>query len=407
MVRVVFVAPFAADTTLRFVRCAAELPDVRMAVITQDDPEKLPEPLRARLVAVRRVGNALDAGELASAVRALEAQLGGPAERLIGVLEQLQVPLAEVREQLRIRGMDAQEARNFRDKSRMKDVLRAHGLPCAQHRLCPTETEALEFAARAGFPLVAKPPAGAGARNTLRVENMDELHGYLRSAPPSQAAPLLLEEFITGEEFSFDTVTLHGRHLFHSINVYAPAPLTVLENAWIQWAVLLPRRIDTPEFAPIFDAGPRALDALGMHTGVTHMEWFRRPDGRIAISEVAARPPGAQFTTLISYAHDFDLYTAWARLVIHEQFDAPQRQFSVGAAYLRGQGEGRVVAIEGLDDVRRELGPLVVEWKPPALGASASGTYEGEGFIIVRHPDTAAVRDALTKIVRTVRVRLG
>ena len=161
MVRVVFVAPFAADTTLRFVRCAAELPDVRMAVITQDDPEKLPEPLRARLVAVRRVGNALDAGELASAVRALEAQLGGPAERLIGVLEQLQVPLAEVREQLRIRGMDAQEARNFRDKSRMKDVLRAHGLPCAQHRLCPTETEALEFAARAGFPLVAKPPAGA------------------------------------------------------------------------------------------------------------------------------------------------------------------------------------------------------------------------------------------------------
>jgi hypothetical protein len=378
-----------------------------MAVITQDDPEKLPEPLRARLVAVRRVGNALDAGELASAVRALEAELGGPAERLIGVLEQLQVPLAEVREYLRIRGMDAKEARNFRDKSRMKDVLRAHGLPCAQHRLCPTETEALEFAARAGFPLVAKPPAGAGARNTLRVENMDELRGYLRSAPPSQAAPLLLEEFITGEEFSFDTVTLHGRHLFHSINVYAPAPLTVLENAWIQWAVLLPRRIDTPEFAPIFDAGPRALDALGMHTGVTHMEWFRRPDGRIAISEVAARPPGAQFTTLISYAHDFDLYTAWARLVIHEQFDVPQRQFSVGAAYLRGQGEGRVVAIEGLDEVRRELGPLVVEWKPPALGASASGTYEGEGFIIVRHPDTAAVRDALTKIVRTVRVRLG
>lgn len=407
MVRVVFVAPFAADTTLRFVRCAAELPDVRMAVITQDDPEKLPEPLRARLVAVRRVGNALDAGELASAVRSLDAELGGPAERLIGVLEQLQVPLAEVREQLRIRGMDANEARNFRDKSRMKDVLRAHGLPCAQHRLCPTESEALEFAARAGFPLVAKPPAGAGARNTVRVESMDELRGYLRSAPPSQAAPLLLEEFITGEEFSFDTVTLHGRHLFHSINVYAPAPLTVLENAWIQWAVLLPRRIDTPEFAPIFDAGPRALDALGMHTGVTHMEWFRRTDGRIAISEVAARPPGAQFTTLISYAHDFDLYTAWAHLVIHEQFDVPQRQFAVGAAYLRGQGEGRVVALEGLEEVRRELGPLVVEWKPPALGASASGTYEGEGFIIVRHPDTAAVRGALTKIVRTVRVRLG
>ncbi|MBM3990107.1 MAG: ATP-grasp domain-containing protein [Planctomycetes bacterium] len=407
MVRVVFVAPFAADTTLRFVRSAAQLPDVRMALVSQEAPERVPAQLRERLVGFRRVTDAMDAGELESAVRSLEAELGGKAERLIGVLEQLQVPLAHVRERLSIRGMDAHEARNFRDKSRMKDVLRANGLPCAAHQLCANASEALEFAARAGFPLVAKPPAGAGARNTLRVDDVEQLRGYLRSSPPSDAEPLLLEEFITGEEFSFDTVTLHGRHLLHSINMYVPAPLTVLENAWIQWAVLLPRSIDGQEFAPIFEAGPRALDALGIHTGITHMEWFRRPDGRIAISEVAARPPGAQFSTLISYAHDFDLYHAWARLCVHEQFDVPERRYAVGAAYLRGQGQGKIVSVDGLDEIRRELGSLVVEWKQPALGQGASGTYEGEGFVIVRHPQTEVVRDALSKIVRTVRVRLG
>ncbi|NUP96313.1 MAG: ATP-grasp domain-containing protein, partial [Planctomycetaceae bacterium] len=257
-----------------------------------------------------------------------------------------------------------------------------------------------------GFPLVAKPPAGAGARQTVRVENLEELASYVKSVSPSAAAPLLLEEFITGEEFSFDTVTLNGRHLLHSINSYAPAPLTVIENAWIQWTVFLPRRIDTPEFAPIFEAGPRALDALGIHTGITHMEWFRRPDGRIAISEVAARPPGAQFSTLISYAHDFDLYRAWARLVVLEQFDVPQRKFSAGAAYLRGQGEGKVAAIEGLEEVLRELKDIVVESKIPPVGQPASGTYEGEGFVIVRHPDTAVVAAALKKIVSNVRVRL-
>ena len=128
MVRVVFVAPFAADTTLRFVRSTAELADVRMALVSQEDPERFPAELRARLAGFRRVRDAMDAGELADAVRSLETELGGKAERLIGVLEQLQVPLAEVREALRIRGMDANEARNFRDKSRMKDVLRANGL---------------------------------------------------------------------------------------------------------------------------------------------------------------------------------------------------------------------------------------------------------------------------------------
>lgn len=407
MVRVVFVAPFAADTTLRFARSAAELPDVQLALVTQEPLERFSEELRRRLLGFRRVGDAMDTAELVRAVESLSAELGGPAERLIGVLEQLQVPLAEARERLRIRGMDAAEARNFRDKSRMKDVLRANELPCAQHRLCLSAAEALEFAARSGYPLVVKPPAGAGARNTFRVDDRAQLASYLASAPPSATAPVLLEEFITGEEFSFDTVTLHGRHLLHSINVYAPAPLTVIENEWIQWCVMLPRRIDGPEFAPIFEAGPRALDVLGMHTGVTHMEWFRRPDGRIAISEVAARPPGAQFSTLISYCHDFDLYRAWARLLIHERFDVPERRYSSGAAYLRGQGRGRIVEVRGLDEVRRELGPLLIESKLPQVGAQPTGTYEGEGFLIVRAPETEVVRKALEMIVRTVHVRLG
>jgi len=61
-----------------------------------------------------------------------------------------------------IRGMDASEARNFRDKSRMKDVLYAHGIPCARHRLAANSREALAFAEECGFPLVLKPPAGAG-----------------------------------------------------------------------------------------------------------------------------------------------------------------------------------------------------------------------------------------------------
>ncbi|MCC7012564.1 MAG: ATP-grasp domain-containing protein [Planctomycetes bacterium] len=407
MPRVVFVAPFAADTTMRFTRCTAALPGVQLGLITQEPLEKFPDEIRRQLGAYRRVGDAMVTDELERATRSIGDEWGGKPERLIGVLEQLQVPLAEVRERLSIRGMDAAEARNFRDKSRMKDVLRANGLPCAQHRLCPTASEALEFAARVGYPLVVKPPAGAGARNTFRVDDRGQLEGYLRTQPPSDGAPVLLEEFITGEEFSFDTVTLHGKHLFHSINVYAPSPLDVLQNPWIQWCVMLPRRIDTPQFAPIFDAGPRALDALGIHTGVTHMEWFRRPDGRIAISEVAARPPGAQFSSLISYAHDFDLYTAWARLLVFEEFAKPERVYSAGAAYLRGLGQGRVLGIDGLEQVQREFGSIIVEAKLPQVGQSTSGTYEGEGFIIVRHPETEVVEHALRQIVSTLRVRLG
>ena len=110
---------------------------------------------------------------------------------------------------------------------------------------------------------------------------------------------------------------------------------------------------------------------------------------------------------MISYAHDFDLYRAWAELLIFERFEAPRRQFACGAAYLRGLGEGRVQAIEGLEAVQRELGSVLVESKLPRIGQAASGTYEGEGFLIVRHPQTHVVEAALQRIVSSVRVVLG
>jgi len=61
--------------------------------------------------------------------------------------------------------------------------------------------------------------------------------------------------------------------------------------------VVLPREVDHPMFDDIRDSATAALQALGQTTGLTHMEWFRRADGSIAISEVASRPPGAQITT--------------------------------------------------------------------------------------------------------------
>jgi Biotin carboxylase len=91
------------------------------------------------------------------------------------VLEQLQVPLAQVREHLGIAGMDPVTANNFRDKAQMKTVLRAAGVPCARHKLAVGAADALEFAERVGFPLVVKPPAGAGAKSTFRLDDAADL----------------------------------------------------------------------------------------------------------------------------------------------------------------------------------------------------------------------------------------
>ncbi len=402
----VFVAPFFAEATLRFLEAAVRLEGARVALVSQDRLERLPQELRRRLAGHWRVEDGLDAREIATAVRALARRIGG-CERLVGTLEQLQVPLAQVRESLGIEGLGTEAARNFRDKSRMKDVLRAAGVPCARHGLAPDAASALRFAAEAGYPVVAKPPAGAGARNTMRVDDEAALRELLRRLPPSAERPLLLEEYVVGEEHSFDAVSVRGRAVWHSLTHYAPGPLEVLRNPWIQWTVLLPREVDHPRYDDIRDVATRALAALGMGTGLSHLEWFRRPDGSLAVSEVAARPPGAQFTTLISYAHDVDFYRAWARLMVFDAFDPPERRFAAGIAYLRGQGAGRVRAIHGLEQAQLELGPLVVEARLPREGAAGGDGYEGEGYVVLRHPRTDVVAEGLGRLVRLLRVELA
>jgi hypothetical protein len=406
MVVAAFVAPYLLDATARFVEAAARLPGVELALVTCEPEDQLPAEVRSSLAAHWRIDSALDAGQIAAAVQALGERLG-PVQRLMAVLEQLQVPVAQVREHLGIAGMDAATAHNFRDKAQMKSVLRAAGVPCARHRLADSAAAVAGFAREVGFPLVVKPPAGAGAKSTFRLDDLDDLRVWLEAAPPGPDRLALLEEFLTGEEGSYDSVMVDGQIVWDSVSSYLPTPLEVLRNPWIQWIVLMPRDIGGPENAGIRAIAPTALRALGLHTGLTHLEWFRRPDATVAISEVAVRPPGAQISSMLCYAHDFDLYGAWAQLMVHGSFAPPERSWSVGTVFLRGQGTGRIRAVHGLDGLPAEVGSVVVESRLPEPGQLSSSSYEGDGYIIVRHPDTAVVTNALRRLVTGVRVELG
>ncbi len=403
---VIFAAPFFMDATLRFLRGACRLPKVSLSVVSQDPENHLPPDIRSHIAGHWRVSDALDPRQLTDAARQLESRLG-KVTAYVATLEQLQVPLALAREALGIDGLSSSAARNFRDKSRMKDVLRSAGVPCARHALVGDRGAAESFTQRVGFPVVVKPPDGAGGKATFRLDSADDLVTWLQRYPPNPEHPTLFEEFVRGTEHSFDSIVIGGQPVWHSISRYMPSPLEVLENDWIQWCVLLPRDISGPEFDPIREAGFAAIKALGLGTGLSHMEWFRLANGDIAISEVGARPPGAQISSLLSYAHDIDFYDAWPRLMVFGEFDPPARRYAAGAAYIRGHGRGRIRSISGVDDVQRRFGSLVVEAKLPHQGQPPSDSYEGDGYIIVRHPETEVVQHALTEIVGTIRVELA
>ncbi len=404
MRNIIFAAPFPAETTYRFARAVRDLEDIRLLGIVAVPPSGANADLFADMATVE---DALSTEQLIEAAKLLQKR-HGRIERIVGILEPIQEAIAQAREELGVDGPSLQVAQVFRDKGRMKDELRRHGLPCARHRMIATWADAEDFVDEVGFPIVVKPPAGMGAKATWRINDTDEFKQALKALNTSPKNPAIAEEFLTGQEYSFETITVDGEVRFTSFSRYYPTPLEAIENPWIKWAVLHPREISGPEFDDAKEMGIKAVKALGLTTGFTHMEWFRRPDGSLAIGEVAARPPGAQIVPGNNYVHDADFYRAWARAVVDDAFDGPyERKYSVGVAFLRGIGRGRVMAVTGVAEANRKVSHLVVESRLPRVGTPRADSYEGEGYVILRDPSTEVVKEALKTLIQTIQIHYG
>jgi hypothetical protein len=412
---VVFVAPHFLENTNRYLAAFAGLADAELSVVSAEPESAMPPALRRRIAGHYRVPSCTDARALTAAVAAI-AQGVSKVDRVAGALEQLQLPMAEVREALDIEGLRPDVAGRFRDKDLMKAVLRAHGVPVAESALATSTDELRAFADRVGLPVIVKPRAGLGTRGTYRVTSAEDLAALAAlGVVPTPEQPLQVEEFVRAREHTCETVTVRGAAVWRSGTRYYPSPLEVLETPWTQYCVLLPREDADTEWTRFADVNDRALAALlgdaaatAAGSALTHMEWFLRDDGTTLVNEVGIRPPGVLIMPLMGLAHDADLFADWAELVAHDRFTPRPRRWAAGAAFLRGHGRGdRVVSVTGVEDAVAELGDTLVELRAPAVGMPRSESYEGEGWATVRHAATEGAKRALLTLVERIQVRYG
>ena len=403
MRNVVFVTLFPSKA-MKDVRAAAGLREVRLLGIAQEAPRGSDADAFADVVTV---DDAHDSAQLIAAARVLESR-HGRIHRVLATRESLQVAVGEVRGALGVPGLGPDASERFRNKARMKDELRRHGLPCARHRLLRSWSDAEAAIAELGLPLVVKPLDGVATRGVCRIRTMDELRGALSALRASPENPALAEEMLVGREFTFDTITVGGQVRLYSMAHYRTTPLEAQEDPERRFVILLPRDISGPEWSEGAELGARALTALGFDTGATHMEWFRCADGSLAIGEIAARPAAFTISTMIGLAYDIDIERVWARAVVDDAFDGPfTRRYAVGSAVLRGVGSGRVLRVTGVDRVQELVGRLIVEARLPQLGAPRCDIYEGDGHILVRHPETEVVIAAIETILETIQITYG
>ena len=67
-------------------------------------------------------------------------------------------------------------------------------------------------------------------------------------------------------------------------------------------------------------------------------------------------------------------------------------------------GRGRVAAVTGVRETHAAIAHHLVEAKLPTIGTMKSDSYEGEGYVVVRHERTAKVVEMLGTVMRTLRI---
>jgi hypothetical protein len=362
--------------------------------------------LRSWMYGYEQVASTASTEEIVKAVRAAQAR--GPwVHKLESTVEALMLPAAEARQVTGIPGMSVQQTTLVRDKYQMKQFLAAHGVRCAQSAEVGSLEDAKSFVDRVGFPVILKPLAAAGAAGTWRADDLNSLLRAIQESGMSRHRPVMMEEFISGHEGFWDTLTCNGRVVYEQICHYYPNVLEAMRTRDCSPIVMVTNRMDVSGYGELKAFGRKVLSALGIQTSPTHMEWFYGTKG-LFFSEIGARPPGVRVWDLYCAANEFDLYLEWAKAVVHGDCDPrPTRRFSTGMVALRPNRDGHITGYSGVEEIQQRYGDFILRMYLPPPGSRTQPVesgYMGNAWVWARHPDYDLCKAMLEDVGRTIRV---
>ena len=244
-----------------------------------------------------------------------------------------------------------------------------------------------------GYPLIAQ----ADRRRRQR------RHVPGRRAPPSSrtcsrrcahVGEASCEEFIDGEEFTFDTVCIGGKPALRERRaVPAEAARSRARNEWISPVIITVRDLDAAEARRRHRARPQGARRarhgrrLHAHGVVPHAE------RRGVFGEIGCRPGGAHLVDQMNYTCDIDLFREWARAVVLRTRSRrrPTRKYNVGDRLQARAGPGPHHAHRRARRVHARATASTSSrrscCRPGTPRRNWKQTLVSDGYVIVRHPD--------------------
>ncbi len=404
---IIFIEPSFPDNQKEFVRGLHQV-GANIIGIGERPQDYLSDEIKGKLSSYIQVQSVVHEPTLLKAVQQLQSKIW--VDRLEATVEAHIMTAAKVREATGIPGTSVRTAYLCRDKPAMKEELRKAGIPCALSIRADNPGVTREFAKQVGYPLIIKPPAGAGASETWKVSNAAELEKVIIESGVADGAEVAIEEFIDGHEGYLDTLTIDGEVSHEFITHYYPNVLVAMRERWISPQMITTNHIDAEGYWEVRQMAREVNQVLGIDTSATHMEWFAGPRG-LKFSEIGCRPPGVGQWDVYNTANEFDLYREWASALAYGRTQkAPSRRYAAGMIALRPDGDGHITGYSGLEVIQVEFGEYIVDSHLPVAGSATQpveGGYTANAWMRVRHPDYDTLRHIMDRIGETVQVHAG
>ena len=188
-------------------------------------------------------------------------------------------------EKLGLPGNSADCIRQSTNKYAMRSAFKKAGIPVPYFE-CVREGEIAE---PKSFPVIVKPTDRSGSRAITKVTDPSDLPAAIEAAVgQSFEKKAIIEEYISGAEYSVETISYQGRHTCLAVTKkFTTGSPHYIEVGHLQPAPLseeMRRKVESVVF--------RALDALGVKFGAGHSELRINEKGDIRIIEIGSRMGG-------------------------------------------------------------------------------------------------------------------
>lgn len=139
------------------------------------------------------------------------------------------------------------------------------------------------------LPVIVKPTDRSGSRAITKITDYQQLAQAIKeAAEQSFEHQAIVEEYIEGDEYSYETISYRGKHT----NLAVTKKYTTGAPHFIETGHCEPSGLDEEMLNKVQKVMNAALDALQITDGASHGEFKITPEGEVRIIEIGSRMGG-------------------------------------------------------------------------------------------------------------------